>query len=318
MQPTIVETDVYAGLCEAVLPTEADVLIAKQVALATLATGTATTLTSLEHAVLEHSNVPQPGHREEPYDVRPGSTATDVDRDAPQIARQRLGYATKLAVASLVSEGILTPALSPGNDYLSVPVHRAGTSGSERIQVATPRLADSYRLTPGRDVPNDLPILDANAFVVGLDGLLDDRARRCLDEALAASRRGLYLSALNLMGAVSEAAWYSIGEALLPAHQELERPLAENRTAVVQHLVGDVLGSVRRQKMAVHELRSHAAYLRDLRNYGVHPRGEVEPGQEHVFTEAGCLLVLMETHRYLVRLHAAAQAAGANLAGEAD
>ena len=318
MQPTIVEPDVYAGICLAVMPTGADVLVAKQVALAKLATGDSVSLSSLEYAVLEHFNVPHPGHREEPYDVQPGSTAADVDRDAPQIARQRLGYATKLAVASLVAEGVLTPAVSPGNDYLSVAVHRSGTSGGERVPVATPSLADTYRLTPGRDAPSELAILDANAFVDGLDGLLDDRAYRCLEEALAASRRGLYLSALNLIGAVSEAAWYSIGEALLPTHQELEKALAENRTALVQHLVGEALSSVKRQKLAVTELRTHAAYLRDLRNYGVHPRGEIDPGQEHAFTETGCLIVLMETHRYLARLYAAAQAAGANLAGETD
>jgi len=294
VQPTIVEPDVYAGICLAVMPTGADVLVAKQVALTKLATGDSVSLSSLEYAVLEHFNVPHPGHREEPYDVRPGSTA------------------------SLVAEGVLTPAVSSGNDYLSVAVHRSGTSGGERVPVATPSLADTYRLTPGRDAPSELPLLDANAFVDGLDGLLDDRARRCLEEALAASRRGLYLSALNLIGAVSEAAWYSIGEALLPTHQELEKALAENRTALVQHLVGEALSSVKRQKLAVTELRTHAAYLRDLRNYGVHPRGEIDPGQEHAFTETGCLIVLMETHRYLARLYAAAQEAGANLAGETD
>jgi len=46
--------------------------------------------------------------------------------------------------------------------------------------------------------------------------------------------------------------------------------------------------------------------------------GKIDPGQEHAFTETGCLIVLMETHRYLARLYAAAQAAGANLAGETD
>jgi len=315
MESTIVGPEVYAGICAAVTPTDAEVLVAKQVTLAQLDAGRSVTLTHLEQAVLEHFTIPPEGHREEPYDVQPGSVADDVDRDAPQIARQRLRYATKLAIASLVAEGVLTPASSPGNDYLSVAVHRSGTSGGERIPVATPSMAGAYRLTPGREVLAQLPILDVGAFVEGLDGLLDVRARRCLEEALAASRRGLYLSALNLMGAVSEAAWYSVGEALLPTKEELVEPLAENRTALVQHLVAETLGTVKRQRLAVTELSKHAAYLRDLRNYGVHPRGEIDPGQEHAFTEAGCLLVLMETHRYLARLYAAAQAAGANFAG---
>lgn len=179
-------------------------------------------------------------------------------------------------------------------------------------------MASAYRLAPGREVLAELPVLDASAFVEGLDGLLDARARRCLEEALAASRRGLYLSALNLIGAVSEAAWYSIGEALLPANEALGEPLAENRTALVQHLIAETLGKVKRQRLAVTELRTHAPYLRDLRNYGIHPRGDIDPGQEHAFTEAGCLLVLMETHRYLARLYTAAQAAGVSFAGTSD
>jgi hypothetical protein len=318
VEPTIVGPDVYAGICDAVMPTDAELIVAKQTTLAQFAGGKSVTPSDLEQAVLEHFKIPLEGHREEPYDVQPTSSASNVDRDAPQIARQRLRYSTKLAIASLVAEGILTPAASPGNDYLSVAVHRSGTSGGERVPVATPSMAGAYRLTPGREAPTALPILDADGFVEGLDGLLDVRARRCLGEALAASRRGLYLSALNLVGAVSEAAWYSIGEAFLPTNEELGEPLAENRTALVQHLVAEVLGTVKRQRMAVTELRTHAAYLRDLRNYGVHPRGEIDPGQEHAFTEVGCLLVLMETHRYLARLYAAAQAAGANLASPSD
>ena len=310
MEPTIVGPDIYAGICNAVMPTDADIIIAKQITLAQLVAGSSVAPSDLAQAVLDHFKVPLEGHREEPYDVQASSTADDVDRDAPQIARQRLRYASKLAIASLVAEGILTPAVAPGNDYLSVAVHRSGTSGGERVPVATPSMAGAYRLTPGRAATADLPILDAEAFVEGLDGLLDVRARRCLEEALAASRRGLYLSALNLIGAVSEAAWYSVGEALLPTNDELAEPLAENRTALVQHLVAEALGAVRRQRLAVTELKTHAAYLRDLRNYGVHPRGEIDPGQEHAFTEIGCLLVLMETHRYLARLYAAAQAAG--------
>lgn len=318
MESTIVGPDVYEGIWVAVMPTDAEVLVAKSVTLVQLGAGKAVTATELEQAVLARFNVPLEGHREEPYDVQPGSAAEDVDRDAPPIVRQRLRYATKLAIASLVAEGILTPAASPGNDYLSVAVHRSGHSGAERFPVATPSMAGAYRITPGREALAALPILDAEAFIEGLDGLLDLRARRCLEEALAASRRGLFLSALNLIGAVSEAAWYSVGEALLPTHEGLAEPLAENRTALVQHLVADILATVKRQRLSVTELSAHAAYLRDLRNYGVHPRGEIDSGQEHAFTEAGCLLVLMETHRYLARLHAAARAAGANLAGGTD
>src|SRR5690348_16538342 len=94
------------------------------------------------------------------------------------------------------------------------------------------------------------------------------------ERGVAAARRGLYLSAVNLLGAVSEAAWYSIGEAIRDRNAELAQALDENRTAQVQRLVATQLESVRRQRTTVTELRAHAAYLRDLRNYGVHPVAE--------------------------------------------
>jgi hypothetical protein len=104
---------------------------------------------------------------------------------------------------------------------------------------------------------------------------------RCVDEALCAHRRGLHLAALNMLGAASEAAWYSLGEQLRDWSAQLAKALDEDtRTAAVIRLVHEVLvqlkpGRVSRETLE--ELRSCATYLRDLRNYGLHPRRAVRP-----------------------------------------
>lgn len=58
------------------------------------------------------------------------------------------------------------------------------------------------------------------------------------------------------------------------------------------------------------ELLAHASYLRDLRNCGIHPAADHDPGQSHALTELGCTVLVMATHRYLPRLREAAELIG--------
>jgi hypothetical protein len=193
-------------------------------------------------------------------------------------------------------------------------MHRAGTTGSISIPAHTPALEDAYRIKPSLRSLLGAPTLSTDEFVAGLGTLLSARAVECLDEALAAFRRGLYLSAVNLLGAVSEAAWYRLGELLEPAVPDLTEALANHRTGEIQRLVAKVFVDHRgRARSMTNELVSHASYLRDLRNYGVHPHADQDPGQAHAFTETGCLLLVIETHRYLARLREAGELVGLDL-----
>ena len=59
------------------------------------------------------------------------------------------------------------------------------------------------------------------------------------------------------------------------------------------------------------ELQTHEAYLRTLRNYGLHPRAGVDnDDHDDAFTETGCALLLMQTRSYLVRLRKVARTTG--------
>lgn len=140
--------------------------------------------------------------------------------------------------------------------------------------------------------------------------MLDRRGRRCLDESLLAARRGLFLSSVNLFGSVSESAWFGIASRLEPAGRKITDAISQKNASRVILLTADRLRQTKGQGPTVDEVLAHASYLRDLRNYGVHPFGDPELGQEDAFAEPGCMLLIMNTHRYLARLYRSALAAG--------
>lgn len=313
MAPNIVGTQVMEAIREAVTPGDADIIVAKTAVRSRLSDAAAPTQTLIDE-VLSSVGV-TPAERNEHYDIRPElEPDAAVDPEAMQLKRARMTHATKLAIAELVAEGVIVPAETPGNDYIEVAVSRAGHSGAERVPVSTPKLDGSYRAKPRTGPLGEAPALSAAEFAAGLGSLLTPRALECLSEALTAYRRGLYLSAVNLLGAVSEAAWYEVASGLEAESPELAAALARNGTGEVQRLVANMFREKdRRARSMTNELLAHASYLRDLRNYGVHPAADQDPGQSHAFTEFGCTVLVMATHRYLARLREAAMLIGLDL-----
>ncbi len=310
MAPDFVPEQTMEALRRAVLPSEADILAAKASVRARLDHAAATT-SSLVAEVVADLGVPV-SREMETYNIQPElEPEAAVDREAAPLKRQRLSQATRLALAELAAEGVIVPARTPNSDRIAIRIHRGGTTGSEHVPVSTPDLADAYRTKPGIESATSPPLLTSAEFASGLGELLTPRARECLEEALAAYRRGLYLSAVNLLGAVSEAAWYEIAARLQGTVPELAEPVDNNRTGEVQRLVAKAFVDNRgRARSMTNELVSHASYLRDLRNYGVHPRADQDPGQGHAFTETGCFVLIIESHRYLARLREAAELLG--------
>lgn len=139
-------------------------------------------------------------------------------------------------------------------------------------------------------------------FLDGLEDLgLTDQTRQIADETLQAYRRGLYIGSASLLGALSEGAWYSLGERLRGVSGKLDEALDKDATAVVQKQLADrmrdaVTGT------APDEVFSQATLLRELRNFGVHPRVAPRADLMEYFTEEGCGLLIMTTRRYLQKL----------------
>ncbi len=304
-------------LAAAITPSTADIARATEAVLDELSRGTRPTsgLAAVAAAAL---GAPTSGI-DNVYNAGDGSSST-VDADAPVLAIRRAGVAGRLALAKLVAAGQIVPAIYPGAVSIDVVITNSMSRSQGPVQVPADQVAlagEAYRLAPGLDPATALPLSLVEPWLAQAGPLLTRRTERTLGEALAAGRRGLYQAALTLLGAVSEGAWYVVGEAFRDRSAELADSLDREATAQVQRLVRDELATVRRQRAVAGELYAHANYLRDIRNYGIHAGGEEEESLEHAFYESATALIVLQTQRYLVRLLTAANAAGAGL-GEAS
>ena len=239
-----------------------------------------------------------------------GEEAT-VDLTAATFVRQRLSLAVAEAVGELEAQGLITPVVGADGPDLTVTLRDHGYGYGARFQILRPAHSRTYRLLRPYIGRPDCQFLDAELFTRSAADLLGDRGRRCVDEAIAAHRHGLYLTAANMLGAASEAAWYTLGEMLRSDDEDLAKSLESDSTAQVIRLAANRLEqrSPRRDRTTISELRVHAIYLRDLRNYGLHPRSTSDDDREVAFTEPGSAILLMQCRRYFARLRAVAGAA---------
>jgi hypothetical protein len=304
---TFINERVQAQLQAGVKLRGAEVLQARQVAVNLLGTGETITRTKIYTAVATAAGVDPNGADSVDVFAAQRDDSVTVD-DAPALARLRLRVTCDIVLAELAADGHIIamepPSAGLSASYVDVadmaPGGR-GTQGPGMVNLRGPAVAESYRLH-SRLIDN--PAWRPTGLSVSgseLLPLLGRRGQLCWQEALDALRRGLYLAAANMAGAASEAAWYSVGEQLRSHDTALGKALDEDGTARVITRSIEVL---RRLKAAqnIDELHAHAAYLRDLRNYGLHPRSTDDPAREHAFTETGCMNVLMTTYRYLHRL----------------
>jgi len=81
--------------------------------------------------------------------------------------------------------------------------------------------------------------------------------------------------------------------------------LDNERTLKVQTVVGEVLREAPGNGNDTYELDSQAALLRELRNYGVHPRPDEADRLERYFSDSGAAILLLESYTYFKRLAAA-------------
>jgi hypothetical protein len=250
--------------------------------------------------------------------------AHEITATAPMIARRRLWAAATEAIAELAAAGLLIPA-----DQNTVPAEERGPqpfpeitmigykhpSGGDSVRVlpGLPLLAEAYRLPHalrGRPAWH----LDVDLFAADLSELeLDPRTRRTLHEALEAFRRGLFLAAANLLGGATEGAWYAAAERLMAIEPNLRRPLEKDQTAKIEKLVHELAQSVRRTE--ADELLAHASLMREIRNYGVHPRTSETPRLEDHFSEDTCGMLVLATHRHLRLLAEVVEAAVGHAGG---
>lgn len=284
------------ALMRAVTPSQADIMRAKVLVIARLTEEQSAKTSELIDILNEDAGIPNVQGRNERIRIPISGEEWQPDPDAYPIARQRNHMAARVAIDDLIRRGVVAGRNEGGAVF---PISRGNVSGNVRTEVEEPVVTEK-RIALHEQMPG---IGDVDLFTMDLGVLrLDFRTRRCLEEALTAHRHGLYLSAASLLGAVSEGAWYAAGEQLRSSERRLAAALDNNQTAKVIHLVCDLMRQIGRLKAAANELQAFAAYLRDLRNYGIHPRETANAGREHAFTESATMCLILQTHRYLEQL----------------
>lgn len=308
------EPDLEAAVHDSVTPTRAEVIRAKKALRRILADGKPYGIHTLQSCLLTGNRAPAVPVRNAKLELANDDDITRVATpDHPILARNRLALAAAEALIDLVAQGLVVDvANAPDNatanpivgpDDITIGYQLAGHGASVRHATALPQLAAAYRLAPRFVHDAAVWFLDPDLFTADLDGIgLDRRTRHCLSEALDTYRNGLFLACANLLGAASEGAWYAAGEQLRTLDPQLAKALDSDNTTKVRNRVGEVLrqhGPIREQ---VAELHAQAALLRQLRNYGVHPRPRTKDHIERYLTDTGSAILLMETHTYMSRL----------------
>lgn len=241
-----------------------------------------------------------------PASLEPHNQAVNVERlelvdpEDPILAHHRMKRATTLALRRLERSDVV--ARVDPNQGTRVGARTSSTGSSVEIGWAAVEVGGGYQLA---DPAGHGRIREPSLFLDGLDDLgLDVRARRCLEEALICYRRRLYLSCVNLLGAVNEAAWYGAGEKHPRPDSGLQHALGNDRTADVLKRVAAWLkdGAKDADKIRIDEMYAHAGVLREIRNYGVHPRGTSSTDLEDYFTESASGQLLARSRFYLLRL----------------
>jgi hypothetical protein len=289
---------------DAVRPTARDLLEVRALVIEALRESSSLAMSDLEEVIYRAREIEAPaGSDYVRVEGHSHLNATGIDSDSPILHRKRLHFALREVLATLTAEGALIAASGDhyGKTQDSVPAAGASWRGSVSF-------AHDYAPAPqGRMKLNSTPAhrleLIDSSLVDELRELLGPRGFEVLNEGIRCYHRGLFIAAVDLLAAASEAAWFTLAT-LFPKDEKLSQHAAAGTNAAeVISRTRDALG---RDKIATRhtltDLHAQAAHLRDLRNYGVHPVGSPDQDREPAFTEAGCAVLYMSAPRYFRQL----------------
>lgn len=294
-------------VAQLVEPTETEVMRAKRLMLTLLDEGNTAHTDALLTALAAAEGLPNVAG-EERLSFNEGEFSTVVTADNPLIRRERFRIASLEALGDLFVHGLVVAVGTPlpaFDSTIRIGFNTPSRGDSVAVSRPVPQPSSSAFRFP-KHLAGKSPLhLEPDLFIADLSSLaLDPRTQRCIVEALSAYRRGLYLAAASLIGAASEGAWYAAADRLRARHASLTGLIGQERTAPMQveiaRIVREALPSG--QKWRANDVETHAALLRALRNYGVHPTGTADADLDHYFTAERCGLLLLNTYRYLIQL----------------
>ena len=307
----------YSTVARLLTPTPEDVASAKAWLAERLLTGAAinTEGKSSEFAMDEGTAYP---YTQDSFD--PADPANQEDL----IAYWARVQALRQAIYDFHQSGLIVPVVS-GHQRDSppffttqgpkIPLGQAGDR-PQATDFPTLPLYTEYMPSPLSDAEREqrLELYDADLYLAKADlSAFDQRARRCVSEALACYRRDLFLAAANMLGAASEAVWYELAEALRngghasePLAEELEKnvpSIARIQRHVIEDLrqLADFTERFDMPRSVLDSLAEVARFWRDLRNFGMHPAGALAP---ETFSQASIGVQLMGASGYFKKLAA--------------
>jgi AcrR family transcriptional regulator len=314
----------FPELAQAVIehaqPGRIDVLRAKRHVLGQLGDGrphsSAALIASIEALLealpLDHYQVDLPSR---------DSVKAVVTAEHPVTGAIRADLAAREALAELAAEGMLIAAGSgpvEGSGEIVLSFRLPECVAQQRVLLNRPAVPSDVVRLPHRLRQPGLWGLEPDIFIDDLAALgLDPRTERSLREAIESYRRGVFLAACSLLGTAVEGAWYAAGLRLRSAAPTVDEFVESDQTAQLQNAVAAVLRDALpgTRKWEAHALGQFARLMRDVRNYGVHPRQAADGDIEVYFAEDKCGLLFLEGHRHLKQLADATALAIPVLAG---
>lgn len=290
---------------DAVAPAGRDLAEVRTIILDVLAGTPSSSSGDLYKAVLSANGLTSESAQEPlKVDTPHGREVEDVDPSHPAVRSRRLRFATDHVLHELYTNGVISPASGDGYRASgdSIPVRGNSWSGSVQYEHHhTP--SPPYNRWKTRGVPSIRAELAREDLPERYLELLGVRGSEVLQEGISAYQRGLFIAAVDLLGAASEAAWFGLGIHLTD-DGKLQRLVAagDNAAEVIDRAAEGVARLNAWNKRGLSDLRSQAAHLRDLRNYGLHPTGAADDDLEPAFTEAGCAVLYMAAPRYFRQL----------------
>jgi len=231
-----------------------------------------------------------------------------VTADHPVTAAIRADLTAREALAELAADGMLIAAGAgpfAGSDEMMISFQLPGYAAGQRLRLHRPAMISDVVQLPHRLRQQGLWGLEPDVFIADLASLcLDPRTERSLREAIESYRRGVFLAASSLLGAAVEGAWYAAGQRLRTAAPRVDALVDGDHAAQLQGAVAAALRDCLpgNRKWEADALSQFARLMRDIRNYGVHPRQVTDGDIEVYFTEDKCGLLFLEAHRHLKHL----------------
>jgi hypothetical protein len=231
-----------------------------------------------------------------------------VTADHPVAVAIRADLTAREALAELTADGMLIAAGAgplAGSSEIMLSFQLPGYAAGQRLRLHRPAVISDVVQLPHRLRQQGLWGVEPDIFIADLATLgLDPRTERSLREAIESYRRGVFLAASSLLGAAVEGAWYAAGQRLRSTAPQVDALVDGDRTAQLQGAVATALRDALpgNRRWEADALSQFARLMRDIRNYGVHPRQVTDGDIEVYFTEDKCGLLFLEAHRHLKHL----------------